>query len=86
MLNLDERPAAPKPLSEIVAEARQKGATAASIAVSLEESKQHDLAGWGGADEPEADWHDDGSDGAGNAPWFEGDKSEESDWGEGLDR
>lgn len=80
ILTMHEKPAPPKPLREIMEEARPTGAAAASVSSSMEADRRRDVAGWGGTDEPEADWNDDGAADVDNQPWFE-DEDDASEWG-----
>lgn len=86
ILTMHEKPAPPKPLSEIMEEARPKGAAAANVSGSMKQDKLRDIAGWGGADEPEADWNEDDSADVGYIePWFEDEDKNESDWGKVIE-
>ncbi|MCB2048136.1 MAG: hypothetical protein KDE32_07890 [Novosphingobium sp.] len=78
LLNLNKKPPAPKPLSEIVVESRPKGVPAQTVSTSLHDQVQRDIAGWGGADEVEAGWDDSGAD---DPPWLDKDDAETSAWG-----
>lgn len=81
LLNLRERPPPPRPLSEIVAEARPAGAAAASAPGTMSDEKMLKVAGWGADREEPANWNDKETGPAGEFLSAQEQDPEELDWG-----